>query len=159
MGVACSTYGESRVVYKVLTGKPEGKRLLGRPRPRWENNIKMDHQEMGCVSTDRIDLAQDRDRWRALVNEVMNFQVPYNGGNFLTSFSKRTLLHGVSKWVINNIIIFITRQLGGYPVAVLSTINHNASFTIRSLQPLSTILPLLIKHIYPNGNLIHPSIH
>jgi hypothetical protein len=63
-------------VYRVLVGKPEGKRLLGRPRRRWENNIKMDLQEVGCGGMDWIWLAQDRDRWRALVNSVMNIRVP-----------------------------------------------------------------------------------
>ena len=67
---------EGRGVYRVLVGKPEGKRLLGRPRRRWEDNIKMDLQEVGCGSTDWIELAQDRDRWRALVNAVMNLRVP-----------------------------------------------------------------------------------
>ena len=57
-------------------GKPEGKRPLGRLRHRWENNIKMDLQEVGCGGMDWIELAQDRDRWRALVNVVMNLQVP-----------------------------------------------------------------------------------
>ena len=56
--------------------KPEGNRPLGRPRRRWEDNIKMDLQEVGCGGMDWIDLAQDRDRWRALVNAVMNLQVP-----------------------------------------------------------------------------------
>ena len=68
--------GEGRGVHKVLVGKPEGKRPLGRPRRRWENNIKMDLQEVGCVGMDWIDLAQDRDRWRALVSTVMSFGVP-----------------------------------------------------------------------------------
>ena len=68
--------GEGRVVHRVLEGKPEGKRLLGRPRRRWEDNIKMDLQEVGCGSMDWIELAQDRDRWRTLVNAVMNFGVP-----------------------------------------------------------------------------------
>ena len=67
---------EWRGVYRVLVGKPEGKRPLGRPRHRWEDNIKMDLQEVGCGGTDRIELAQDRDRWRALVNAVMNLRVP-----------------------------------------------------------------------------------
>jgi hypothetical protein len=58
--------------------KPEGKRLLGRPRSRWENNIKMDLQEVGCGGMDWIELAQHKDRWRALVNAVMNFQVLYH---------------------------------------------------------------------------------
>ena len=82
--------------------KPEGKSPLGRPRRRWEDNIKMDLQEVGCGVMDWIELAQDRDRWLALVNAVMNIWVPENVGNFLTSckpvsFSRRALLHGVSK--------------------------------------------------------------
>ena len=68
--------GERRGVYRVLVGKPEGKRPLGRPRRRWEDNIKMDIQEVGCKGVDWIELAQDMDRWRALVNAVMNFRVP-----------------------------------------------------------------------------------
>ena len=67
---------ERRGAYRVLVGKPEGKRPLGRPRHRWEDNIKMDFQEVGCGGTDWIDLAQDMDRWRALVNAVMNLRVP-----------------------------------------------------------------------------------
>jgi len=63
-------------VYRVLVGKPEGKRPLGRPRHRWEDYIKMDLQEVACRSIDWIELAQDRDRWQALVNAVMNLQVP-----------------------------------------------------------------------------------
>jgi len=68
--------GERRGVYRVLVGKPEGKRPLGRPRRRWEDSIKMDLQEMGCGIMDWIELAQDRDRWWALVNAVMNLRVP-----------------------------------------------------------------------------------
>jgi len=63
-------------VYRVLMGKPEGKRPLGRPRCRWEDNIKMDLHEMGCEGMDWIELAQDRDRGWALVNAVMNLRVP-----------------------------------------------------------------------------------
>jgi len=74
--VACSTYGESRGVYRVLVGKPEGKRALGRPRCRWEANIKMDLQEVGCGGMDWIELAQDRDRWQTVVSAVMNLRVP-----------------------------------------------------------------------------------
>jgi len=68
--------GERRGVYRVLVGKLQGSRPLGRPRHRWENNITMDLQEVGCEGMDWIELAQDRDRWRALVNAVMNRLVP-----------------------------------------------------------------------------------
>ena len=68
--------GEERGAYKVLVGKPEGKRPLGRPRRRWVDNIRMDLQEMGCGYGDWIGLAQDRDGWRKLVNAVMNLRVP-----------------------------------------------------------------------------------
>jgi len=67
--------GDRRGVYRGLVGKPEGKRPLGRHRHRREDNIKMDFQEVGCEDVDWIELARDRDRWRALVNEVMNFRV------------------------------------------------------------------------------------
>jgi hypothetical protein len=68
--------GEDRGVYRVLVGKPEGKRSLGRPRRRWEDNIKIDLQEVGGGRGDWMELAQDRDRWRALVGTVRNFRVP-----------------------------------------------------------------------------------
>jgi hypothetical protein len=94
--------GERRGAYRVLVGKPEGRKPLGRPRRRWEDNIKMDLREVGCGGADWIDLAQDRDRWRALVYTVMNLRVPQNVGYFLSSlghfsFSGRTLLHGVRR--------------------------------------------------------------
>jgi len=63
-------------VYRILVGKPEGKRPLGRPRRRWEDNIRMDLQEVGCKGMDWIRLFQDRDRWRELVTAVMNIRVP-----------------------------------------------------------------------------------
>ena len=68
--------GERRDIYRVLVGKPEGKRPLGRPRHRWEHNIKLNLQEVKCKGMDWIDLAQDKERWRALVNVVMNLRVP-----------------------------------------------------------------------------------
>jgi len=67
--------GEGRDVHRVLVGKPEGKRLLGRPRRTWKDNIKIDLREVGGGG-DWMELAQDRDRWQALVNTVMNFWVP-----------------------------------------------------------------------------------
>jgi hypothetical protein len=76
MDVACSSDGEGRGVYRVLVGKHEGKRSLGRPRLRWEDNIKVDFQEVGCGGMDWIELAEDSDRWRALMNAVMNLWVP-----------------------------------------------------------------------------------
>jgi len=68
--------GKRRGVYRISVGKTEGKRPLVRPRRRWEDNIKMDLQEVGCGSMDWIELAQDRDRWRGIVNAVMNLRVP-----------------------------------------------------------------------------------
>jgi hypothetical protein len=69
-------YGGGRGVHRVLVGKHEGKRPLGRPRPRWEDIIERDLQEVGRGCGDWIERAQDRDRWRALVSKVMNFRVP-----------------------------------------------------------------------------------
>jgi len=68
--------GERRVLYRILVGKLEGKRPLGRPRRKWEDNMKMDLQELGCVGMDWIELAQDRDSWRAPVTALMNLRVP-----------------------------------------------------------------------------------
>jgi hypothetical protein len=76
--------GKNRGVYKILVGKPEGKRPLGRPRRRWEDSIKIDLQEVGCGGIELIDVTQDRDRWRALVSAVIKLQVPYYAGNFMT---------------------------------------------------------------------------
>jgi len=94
--------GEEKVVYRVLVGKLEGRRPLGRPRRKWVNSIRTDLEEVGCGYMDWIGPVQDRERWRKLVNAAMNLRVPGNVGNFLTSckpvsFSRRTLHRGVSK--------------------------------------------------------------
>jgi len=73
---ACGAYGAERVVYRVLVGKPGGKRPLGRSRRRWVDNIRMDLQEVGFGYMDWIGLVQDRDRWQTLVSAVMNLRVP-----------------------------------------------------------------------------------
>jgi hypothetical protein len=75
MGRTFSTYGDRRGEYRVLMEKPEVKKSLGRPIHRWTDNIKMDLQKVGCGGIYWIDVAQYRDRWRALVNVVMNFRV------------------------------------------------------------------------------------
>jgi len=77
--------GKSRGIYRVLVGKPEGMRPLGRRRHKWKDNLKMDLQKVGCEGMDCIDLAQDWDRWWALVNAVKHLWVLYNARNFLSS--------------------------------------------------------------------------
>jgi hypothetical protein len=76
VGGTCGTHGERRGVYMVLVGRPEGKKPLGRPRRRWEDNIKMDPRQTGLNGTNWIRLTQNRYRWRAFVNTVMNLRVP-----------------------------------------------------------------------------------
>jgi hypothetical protein len=76
MGGACRTDGEGRGIYRVLAGKSEGMGRLGKLRRRWEDNIKTDLQQLGCGCMDWIELAQAKDRWRAIVNTVMNLRVP-----------------------------------------------------------------------------------
>jgi hypothetical protein len=104
MDGSCSAYGEGRDVYRALVGILEGNRPMRRSRCKWEDNIKADFQGVGCLGMDWIELAQDRDRWQALVKAVMNLRVPKNAGNFLTSYkpvslSRRILVRGVSEWV------------------------------------------------------------
>jgi hypothetical protein len=89
--------GEKKNAYRILMGKPGGKRPPGRPKRRLVDDIKTDLREIGWDGMDRIDLAQDKDQWRALVNTVMNLRVPLNAGNFLSSctigsFSRRAQL-------------------------------------------------------------------
>jgi hypothetical protein len=90
--------GEKRNAYRILVGEPEGKRPLGRPRHRRVDNIKLDLSEIGWDGMDWIDLGQNRDQWRALVNTVMNLRVAENAGKFLSSctiggFSRRAQLN------------------------------------------------------------------
>jgi hypothetical protein len=76
VGGICDTHGEGRGAYRVLVGRPEGKSPLGRPRRKWEDNIKMDLKEIEIYGVNWIQLAQDRVQWRACVNTVMNLRVP-----------------------------------------------------------------------------------
>ena len=76
MDWVCSTYAARRDVYRVLVGKPEGKRPLGRPRRRWEGNIKMALQDVGCEAMDWIDVSQNKERLWALVKAAMNLRIP-----------------------------------------------------------------------------------
>jgi hypothetical protein len=95
--------GEERNVYRTLMGKPEGKRPLERPRHRWEDGIRMDLKEIGLGSIDWIQLAQDRDRWQALVNTVMNFRVLVPRSSLI---SRQTL----SKCICQHISLFVNTQ-------------------------------------------------
>ena len=123
--------GEEREVYRVLMGKPGGRRPLGRPRRRWVDNIRMYLQEVGCGYMDWIGLAQGRDRWRRFVSAVMNLRVPWNAGNFLTSckpvsFSRSTLHHVVSKISIPSLehTVFPIQQVTGFFLWVNREVNH-----------------------------------
>jgi hypothetical protein len=111
--------GEMRNGYKILVGEPEGKNPLGRPKRRWEDNIRTDLREMWWEDMECIHLAQDRHQWQVLLYKVMNLRVPWKAENFLTSwvtvsFSRRTLLHDVSQSVSyltrSNIVTFFTRS-------------------------------------------------
>jgi hypothetical protein len=89
---------DKKNAYRILVGKPDGKKPLGRPRRRWTDNIKIDLGEIGWDGMDLIDLPQNRDQWRGRMNTVMNLRVPQNARNFLSvctigSFSRRAQLH------------------------------------------------------------------
>jgi hypothetical protein len=101
MGRACITNGGKFNAYRLLVGKPEGRMPLGRPSRRWLDNIRMDLVKVGWGNLDWIGLAQDRDRWRALVNSALNLRVPQNAGKLSSVQTTRDLsssvqLHGVS---------------------------------------------------------------
>jgi hypothetical protein len=85
MGGACGTYGGGEGCIQHFSWEAWREETLGKPRRRWEDNIKMDLREIVFGDVDWIHLAQDRDRWRAVVNTVMNLRFPYNAGNFLTN--------------------------------------------------------------------------
>jgi hypothetical protein len=88
--------GEKRNAYRLLVGKPEGKRPLGRPRRRWVDNIRMGLGKVGWGDVDWIGLAQDRNRWGALVNSLLNLRVARNAGKISSGLSSSAQLHGVS---------------------------------------------------------------
>jgi hypothetical protein len=101
MGGPCSTNGEKRNAYRLLVGKPEGTRPLGRPRRRWVDNIRMDLGEVGWGDVDWIGLTKDRNRWRVLVNSVLNLRLPRNAGKLSSGLASSGLssivqLHRVS---------------------------------------------------------------
>jgi hypothetical protein len=98
IGGACSMNGKKRNSYRLLVEKPEGNKSLGRPRRRWLDNIRMDIVEVEWGDVDWIGLAQDRDRWRALVNSVLNLRVPKNAGK-LSSVKKQL---GISRGVLSS---------------------------------------------------------
>jgi hypothetical protein len=84
-GGKCSTYGETSCIYRVLVGKPEGKRTLEKSGRRWENNNKKDLQKVGCGVMDWLEMASNRNSWRPFVNAVMNLRILSNVGNFLAN--------------------------------------------------------------------------
>ena len=98
-------YGWGEGMYRALVGKPEGKRPLGRPRRRWVDNIRMDLQEVGCGYMDWIGPAQDRDSWRTLVSAVMNLRVPWNAGNFLSSWKPVSFWRRTAPWSKSVVLI------------------------------------------------------
>jgi hypothetical protein len=93
--------GEKRYTYRLLVGKPEGKRPPGRPRRRWVDNIRMDLGEVGWSNVDWIGLAKDRNRWRALVNLVLNLRVPRNAGKLSSGLASSGLSASVQLHIVS----------------------------------------------------------
>jgi hypothetical protein len=100
MGGSCSKNEKEKAAYRLLVGRLEGKTPLGRPRRRWVDNIRMDLGEVGWGDVDWIGLIQNRNRWRALVNSVLNLRVPWNAGKQSSGLSSSAHLHRVSLLVI-----------------------------------------------------------
>jgi hypothetical protein len=122
--------GETRNAYRILVGKPEGKRPLGRPKRRWVDNIKMDLREIGWDDADWIELAQNRDQWRALVNTVMNLRVPKNCWEFPEWLHNWKLLRKGSA-------PYVSKYINVYAVLFMH---------VAHLQSLSLLLLLLFNH-------------
>jgi hypothetical protein len=101
MGGPCSTIGEKRNAYRLLVKKPEGKRPLGRPRRRWLDNIRMDLLEVGWADVDWIGLANDGNRWRALVNSVLNLRDPRNIGKLSSGLTSSGLSSSVQLHIVS----------------------------------------------------------
>jgi hypothetical protein len=104
VGGTCSTNGEKRNVYRLLVGKSEGKRPLGRPRCRWIDSIKIDLLKTGLSVVDWIGLAQDRYTWRALVNSEMNLRVPSSAGNLPNGCTTGGLLSGTQLHRVSSLV-------------------------------------------------------
>jgi hypothetical protein len=118
MGGPCSTNVEKRKAYRLFAGKPEGKRPLGRPRRWWVDNIRMNLGEVGWGDVDWIGLAQDRNKWRALVNSVLNLRVPWSAGKLSSGLASTCLSSSVQLHKISLIsyllFIFFDAEDGGY---------------------------------------------
>jgi hypothetical protein len=130
MGGTCGTYGRQERCVQGFSIEAWGKRPLGRRRCKWEDNFKMGLQEVGWGGMDWIDMAQDRDRWRAVVNAVMNIRVLSNSGKFLTSwgpicFSGRTVLDGVSYYGLDiNFCLFSLREENGLELSEIIALSR-----------------------------------
>jgi hypothetical protein len=115
MGVPCSTNGEERNAYRLLVGKPEGRRPLGRPRCRWVDNIRMDLGKVWWGDVDWIGLAKDRNRWRAVVNSILNLWVSCNAGKLSSDLTSSGLSSSVQLHIVSQLV-----RLYSVPISVFS---------------------------------------